>query len=126
MKCRFTHLPKRHGIANRALVAAFLLASASAWAQAPAGPRNYGYGPGMMWGGGWGLLFGPLFMVFWLLIVIGGVALVARWVGASWHAGQPPPHVPPSRTPLDILKERYARGDIDKEEFEERRRVLGE
>jgi putative membrane protein len=32
----------------------------------------------------------------------------------------------PGRTPLDILKERFARGEIDKEEYEERRRTLGE
>jgi len=37
-----------------------------------------------------------------------------------------PPHYPPHRTPVDILKERFARGEIDKNEFEERRRVLGE
>jgi hypothetical protein len=36
------------------------------------------------------------------------------------------PHVPPAKTPFDILKERFARGEIDKEELEERRRLLAE
>jgi putative membrane protein len=30
----------------------------------------------------------------------------------------------PHNTPLDILRERFARGEIDKDEFEERRKVL--
>jgi putative membrane protein len=34
--------------------------------------------------------------------------------------------MPPTRMPLDILKERFARGEIDKAEFDDRRRVLGE
>jgi putative membrane protein len=47
-----------------------------------------------------------------------------RWLGGSSPTATP--HQPPTRTPLDILKERFAHGEIDKEEFEERRRILGE
>jgi putative membrane protein len=58
--------------------------------------------------------------------VIAIVVLVVRWLGGPWHGQAPSQHVSPGRTPLDILKERFARGEIDKQEFEERRRVLGE
>ena len=97
------------------------------WAQAPSEPYRYGYGPHMMdWGGGWyGMIFGPLFMILVLAAVVAAVVLLVRWLGGPWH-GAAPPHAPPGRTPLDILKARFARGEIDKEEFEERRRVLGD
>jgi putative membrane protein len=72
------------------------------------------------------MIFGPLFMILVLVAVIAGVGLVGRWFGTPWYGAQPPHHAPPGRTPLDILKERFARGEIDKDEFEERRRVLGE
>lgn len=85
-----------------------------------------GYGPGMMWGWAWSaMIFGPLFMIMFLAAGIAVIVLLVRWLGGPSHWA-PPHHAPPGRTALDILKERYARGEIDKEEFEERRRVLGE
>ena len=81
----------------------------------------------MMWGWGWyGMIFGPLFMILVLVAAIAAVVLLVRWFGGPWHGAMPPYQPPPSRTPLDILKERFARGEIDKEDFEERRRVLGD
>ncbi|WSH68243.1 SHOCT domain-containing protein (plasmid) [Rhizobium ruizarguesonis] len=70
------------------------------------------------------MIFGPLFMVL-LAVLIAAIVLLVRWPVGSWPA-PPPPLTPQGRTPLDILKERFARGEIDKNEFEERRRVLGE
>jgi putative membrane protein len=49
------------------------------------------------------------------------VVLIVRWLGVG-AGGQ----APAGKVPLDILKERFARGEIDKAEFEDRRRVLGE
>ncbi len=71
-------------------------------------------------------IFGPVFMILVLAVVIAVTVLLVRWLGGPWHSVQPPCHMVPVRTPLDILKERYARGEIDKEEFEERRRILGD
>jgi putative membrane protein len=79
----------------------------------------------MMWDGGWnGMFFGPLFMILALAAVIAIVVLLVRWLSASGTEVRPPYQSPSAPTPLDILKERFARGEIDKEEFEERRRVL--
>jgi putative membrane protein len=93
----------------------------SAVAQSP----GSGYGPGMMWGdGGWSMFFfGPFFMIITLVAVVAAIVLMLRWLGAMPASG---PMLPQAKTPLDILKERFAKGEIDKTEFEERRRVLGE
>jgi putative membrane protein len=50
------------------------------------------------------------------------IALVIRWLLGSSRGGSVSPSV---KSPLDILKKRFARGEIEKEEFEERRRMLG-
>jgi putative membrane protein len=98
----------------------------SAWAaDAPVEP--YTWGQHMMWGGGWyGMIFGPLFMILVLAVVIGAAVFIVRSLGGPWQGAAPAHYPPPGRTALDILKERFARGEIDKNEFEERRRVLGE
>lgn len=85
-------------------------------------------GPDMMgWHGGWGMFFGPFFMIFWLAVAVAIVVLLVRWLGGPSHTGHSPYITSsPVRTPLDILKERFARGEIDKDEYEERRRILGE
>ncbi|MBN2719475.1 MAG: SHOCT domain-containing protein [Proteobacteria bacterium] len=74
-----------------------------------------GYG---MWGMGW---FGGIMMFFFWVIIIVGIILVVRYLLSGQHAGS---GVPRDRDPLDILKERYARGEIGTEEYEEKRKIL--
>ncbi|TIT17633.1 MAG: hypothetical protein E5W70_31770 [Mesorhizobium sp.] len=107
--------------------AALTLAPGAVSAQAPSGGNRYDYGPGMMgWDGGSAMIFGPLFMILFLGVLIAAVVLLSRWAGGPWQGSATPHHTPSVRTPVDILKERFARDEIDKEELEERRRVLGE
>ena len=109
--------PRRIGTTT--LLAALCL-TVPAWAQ-QAGPP---YGPDMMWPGGWyGMMFlGPVMMLLFIAAVVVLVVLAVRWLGGTGGAA---PRASQSRA-LEILKERFARGEIDKEEFEERRRALGE
>lgn len=74
----------------------------------------------MMDGSGWGMGLGWVFMVLvWVLIVVGVVALV-RWPGVPWDKRRDTPR----KTPLEILQERYARGEIEREEYEQKRHDL--
>lgn len=88
----------------------------------PVGPRNFGPGDedGMMDGGMWTwLLWSILFLVVLAAVVVGVIFAVRSQStrGATESS--------PDRA-LEILKERYARGEIDRQEFDERRRVLEE
>ena len=81
----------------------------------------------MMWwnDGGYGMFFGPLFMILILAATIAAVVLLVRWLSGTQQGIWPTSLAPPVQTPLDILKERFAKGEINKDEFEERRRILG-
>ena len=60
---------------------------------------------------------GGIIMILWWVIIISALALFVRWlVGAEKHKD--------SKTALDILKERYAKGEISKKEFDEKKSDL--
>ncbi len=81
-----------------------------------------GYGHGQMWGHGWGgMIFGPLMMIVFIALIVGVVVLVVRWLGG---AGAGPAQGSKPKAALEILEERFARGEIDKDEFDDRRRAL--
>lgn len=80
------------------------------------------------WGGygWWGMGFGVMFMIlFWALVILGIVALI-RWLVRESQAGreQDGRAVPRDKSPLEIVQERYARGEIDRAEFEQKRQDL--
>ena len=74
----------------------------------------------MMDGFGWGPGFGWLFMIlFWGLVIL-AIAALAKWL-MQQPSGRGSPR---DKTPLQILQERYARGEIDQKEYEQKSQDL--
>ena len=72
----------------------------------------------MHWDYGSGMGFGWIFMVFfWALVILGVVYLLKLVSGGTKSEKQ-------EETALDILRKRYARGEISKEEFEEKKKDI--
>ena len=69
-----------------------------------------GFGHG--WGMGWG----------WIIGVIVLVVVIWVFIRAMNQTGSR--REPERKSPLDVLKDRYARGDISREEFEEKKKDL--
>lgn len=79
-----------------------------------------------MMGYGWGM--GPdgwLWMLGGLILLIGIVVLVVRGMGGFERAADRPTDARPRQEPMDILRARFARGEITEAEFEQAKRVLG-
>ncbi len=79
---------------------------------------NYGMMSGAGFMGSWGgMAFGGLMMFLWLALLVGLIVLVVRWLSGA-------PRENSLRDALDTLELRFARGEIDTAEFEERSRQL--
>jgi putative membrane protein len=75
------------------------------------------FGPGMMGGflGGWGIIGTIIGFIFILAIIIGVILLIVWLVKRTSYSGEIPSKTSDA---LEILKQRYAKGEVSKEEFE--------
>jgi putative membrane protein len=78
------------------------------------------YWDGMHFWGGWGILGIILMVLFWAFIIWLIVWGVRKFGRRDYSTGG----TTGSRTPLDIAKERYAKGEINREQFEEIKKNL--
>ncbi|MGE4424312.1 MAG: SHOCT domain-containing protein [Pseudodesulfovibrio sp.] len=86
---------------------------------------NGGGGPGQ-WGWGMNMMYSPFGGWFMILLMVVVVAVAVMIFRGSLGRNDTSAHTPTSHaeTPLDILKRRYAAGEIDKEQYEEMKRDL--
>jgi len=97
----------------------WMMGSAGSSQMGGGGNPMMGTGFGNMMGdwGGFGILGWLSMLLLWLLLILGVVALI-RYLGRSGKRSDE------GKSPLDILRERYARGEIGKKEFEEMKKDL--
>jgi putative membrane protein len=69
-----------------------------------------------MWSGAWAIGVMLMMLLFWVLVIVGFVVGL-RWLLFKGRSSRPD-------SALTILRERYARGEINKEEFEQKTKDL--
>lgn len=79
-------------------------------------PMMWNFGNNPMLGLGW---FGGIFMIIFWVLIIAGIIIVLKW-----FAGESRKTYDYDKSSLEILKKRYARGEINKEEFEEKKKDI--
>jgi putative membrane protein len=79
-------------------------------------------------GFGFGFGFGWIFMILWWVLIIVAIVALVRWLASpsSGCSGRRVAEKSTEKSALDILKERYARGEIEQEEFQRKKRELSE
>ncbi len=89
---------------------------------------DYGWGmrPGMMGWGGWGMSWvGQILMAaFWIAVIVGIVFLIRWLILSTRQSGGAGAGQQSGDTALDILRQRYARGEIDRETYDQMRKDL--
>lgn len=70
-----------------------------------------------MWGYGGGMFWGPVAWLFWIAVIVAVVVVIGRLTRRDQSGNR-------DDEALRILKERYARGEIDKSQYESMRRDL--
>lgn len=73
------------------------------------------WGPGHFFGPPLGMILG---IVFWALVIYGAIALISRASKGRGVSGGK------EETPIEILKKRYAKGEINADEFARRKKDL--
>lgn len=92
----------------------------------------WGYGPGsgygMMGGYGMGYGMGPIGIIIWIVVIVAVIVAIV-WlvrsmagIGSHHHAL---PSGPRRSSGLDILEERYAKGEINRDEYLEKKKDIG-
>ena len=67
----------------------------------------------------YGMIFGPIMMIIFIVLTVLIIAWTLRALGLGWQSDSQR-----GDTPLDTLKHRFARGEIDRAEYEERKKLL--
>jgi putative membrane protein len=84
--------------------------------------------------GGWGMMgygpggngeWGPIGMIIWILFLVLIIAAVVWFVRAMTQSGQQPSMLGRRSSGLDVLEERYARGEINRDEYLEKKHDIG-